>query len=153
MVTHERDQVRVVREKPHGARAVPGGHIIALDGCVGDSFGTEPKQGLIFLQERLHRAVGIIGIEHLRGGLGHGNARATGAGQISGAMDLVVRGGGAVAIAGFRIEIRVGIIGFSNRGFANFNPGGLVGVPPFHENTARRCVGGQTEHYRTLSRR
>jgi len=31
------------------ARAVPGGDIIALDGCVGDGFGAEPEQRLIFL--------------------------------------------------------------------------------------------------------
>jgi hypothetical protein len=39
-----------------------------LDGCVGDGFGTEPEQGLIFLQERLHGPVGIVGVEHLRRG-------------------------------------------------------------------------------------
>lgn len=43
----------------------------------------EPEQRLIFLQKRLDGAVGIIRGEHLRRGLGHGNARAAGAGEIS----------------------------------------------------------------------
>jgi len=48
-----------------------------------ERFGTEPEQGLIFLQERLHRAVRIIRVEHLCRGVRHGNARAAGAGQIA----------------------------------------------------------------------
>ena len=55
------------------ARAVPGGDIIALDGCVGDGFGAEPEPGLIFLQERLHGPVGISRVEHLRRGFGNSN--------------------------------------------------------------------------------
>ena len=46
-----------------------------------ERLGAEPEQGLIFLQERLHGPVGIVGVEHLRRGIGHGNARATGAGE------------------------------------------------------------------------
>jgi hypothetical protein len=66
----------------HGARAVPGGDIIPLHIRIIERFGAEPEQGLIFLQERLHGPVGIFGVEHLRRGFGHGDARAAGTGQI-----------------------------------------------------------------------
>jgi hypothetical protein len=74
MVTHARDQVsegRVTRVPNTAgevgrARAVPGGDIIPLHVGIIERFGSEPEQGLIFLQERLHGAVGIIRVEHLR---------------------------------------------------------------------------------------
>ena len=48
-----------------------------------ERFGAESEQGLIFLQERLHGAVGIIRGEHLCRGIGHDHARAAGAGEIA----------------------------------------------------------------------
>jgi hypothetical protein len=58
------------------AHAVHGGDIIALHVRIIERFGAEPEQGLIFLQERLHRAIRISRIEHLRRGFGHGDTRA-----------------------------------------------------------------------------
>ncbi len=64
-------------------RAVAGGDIIPVHVRIVQRFGAKPEQGLIFLQKRLHRAVGISRVEHLRRGSGHGDARAAGAGEIT----------------------------------------------------------------------
>jgi len=71
----------------NNARAAPGGDIIALHNGIIGRFGAEPEQGLIFLQERLHRAVGISRVEHLRRGIGHDHARATGTGEMPARWD------------------------------------------------------------------